>query len=185
MKRYFYISDDLDEFRALQEKLEQRGVSKAQIHVISNSDDEVEKHNLNQVYSWFKTDVMHAAYVGVVFGVLFAAICLAIAYWMGLQDYIGWAPFLFLALVMIGFSTWEAGFIGTQIPNRIFRRFQSVLDNGNHIMQVDCTPSEEHIMQDVVSQHLERIRSAGSERTSDQWAIIGSKKFRQFVKWAP
>lgn len=185
MKRYFYISDDLGEFQALEEELERRGISRAQIHVISNSDDELEKHNLNQVYSWFKTDVMHAAYVGVMFGVVFAAVCLGIAYMMGLHDYIGWAPFLFLALVLIGFSTWEAGFVGTQIPNRNFRRFQSVLDNGNHIMQVDCTAGEEHIMQDVVTQHLQRVRSAGSEQSTDRWAIIGAKKFRQFIKWAP
>ncbi len=185
MKRYFYISDDLDEFEALERELEERGISRGQIHVLSNADDEVDQHNLNQVYSWFKTDVMHSTYIGVVFGVIFASICLFVAYLMGLHDYIGWAPFIFLALVLIGFSTWEAGFIGTQIPNRKFRRFQSALDNGNHIMQVDCSPGEEPIMQSVVSRHLQKVRAAGSEQSSDQWAIIGEKKFRQFIKWAP
>lgn len=185
MKRYFYVSDDLGEFEALEAELEQRGISRAQIHVISHSDDEVERHNLNQVYSWFKTDVMHATYVGVIFGVVFAAICLTVAYLMGLHDYIGWTPFVFLALVLVGFSTWEAGFIGTQIPNRNFKRFQSVLDKGSHIMQVDCSPNEEHVMRDVVGRHMQKVKAAGSEQSSDQWAIIGSKKFRQFIKWAP
>ncbi len=185
MKRYYYICDDLDEFQAMEEELEAKGISRAQIHVISNDDEELERRNLNQVYSWFKTDVMHSTYVGVVVGAIFAAIVIAIAWFFGLREHIGWAPFIFAALVILGFSTWEAGFIGTQIPNTHFRRFQEALDNGEHVLQVDCTPADEVIMQEVVARHRQKIKAAGSENSFDQWAIVSAKKFRQFIKWAP
>ncbi len=185
MKRYFYISDDLHEFESLAAELEENGLSKGQMHVLSNSDDEAERRNLNQVYSWFKTDVMSSTYVGVLIGVIFAFFVTICAYYLGLRDYLGWTPFVFLALLALGFSTWEAGFIGTQIPNRKFRRFQSDLDSGRHILQVDCGPADEPLMREVVARHMSRIREAGTETTSDRWIIVGEKKFRQFIEWAP
>lgn len=185
MKRYFYVSDDLDEFEAMENELEEKGIPRGKIHVLSNDDDEVQRHNLNQVYSWFKTDVMHSTYVGVAVGILFAVIVVTIAYFLGLKNHMGWTPFIFLALVLLGFSTWEAGFIGTQIPNREFRQFQSALDSGKHVMQVDCTASEEAIMRDVVKRHAEKVQEAGAQTSTDQWAIVTETKFRQFLDWAP
>jgi hypothetical protein len=36
-------------------------------------------------------------------------------------------PFIFLAIIALGFSTWEGGFYGIQSPNFHFSKFEDVL----------------------------------------------------------
>ena len=38
MKRYFYLSDDLDDLEAIQKELEERDITEPQIHVLSEQD---------------------------------------------------------------------------------------------------------------------------------------------------
>lgn len=160
MKRYFYLCDDFGELEKVEAKLEEKGINTAQIHVISNDETELDKHKLHQVHQWFQTDVVTYTLMGAVIGAVLAATLIGVAYASGLRDEIGWFLFLFLSIVVLGFCTWEAGFIGTQLPNRHFKRFKSALDSGQHLFMVDVGVKQEEILSDVSAQHP-CLKSAG------------------------
>lgn len=184
MDRYYYISDDLDDLEAVERELESRGISTPQIHVLSENDEEVEAHHLNEVHAFMKTDVVHATLKGAGFGVGAALFVLGFAYWSDYPQQITWTPFVFLAIVLLGFCTWEGGFLGIQMPNSRFRHFQEALRTGKHILLVDVKAGQLSALQQVLNNHT-RLISAGKGASSPQWIIAWQDKFRKFVRWAP
>ncbi len=184
MRRYFYISNKLDDLEKVERSLEQAGISRGQIHVLSNDDAGVKARNLNQVYSWFRTDVISTTYKGVIIGLILAALVLFFADRLGATQSIGWAPFIMLAIVCLGFSTWEAGLIGSHLPSSRFKRFQARLEQGEHLLMVDANPADIDIIDSVMAQHP-GLESAGTDTTRDQWTVVTEKRFRQFANWGP
>ena len=131
MNRHFYISDSLGELETLEIELEKRGISAPHAHVLSNSDAEVASHpKLNEVEAVLRTDVVHSTKVGAIVGVLAAIAMLYIVALMGWAETSTWIPFVFLSIVMVGFFTWEFGFIGIQHKNNRFARFEKALKQG-------------------------------------------------------
>ena len=184
MKRHFYLSADLDDLELIEQELEERGLSMPQIHVISKDEAGLDHHRLNQVHQWFQTDVVHSTLKGAVIGVMIAAIIIFAAYFMGVNNFIGGLPFTFLSVILLGFCTWEAGFIGTQLPNRHFKKFQKALDHGKHLLMVDVEPSEENILRQVCARHP-KLHHAGDGGGAPKWTIFGRKKAQEFSEWAP
>ena len=64
MKRYYYISDDLNDLESIERELEDKGFSTPQIHVLSENDAEVEKHHLHAIEAVLKQDVVHSTELG-------------------------------------------------------------------------------------------------------------------------
>ena len=127
MKRFYYISDDLDDLEQIEHHLEAGGIARPQIYLLSNDDVGLDNHDVNRVASFLKTDVIHAGEIGAVLGLAVAALILAVAHFSGIAAQVGWVPFVFLAIIGFGFATWEAGFIGMQAPNVHFTRFEKAL----------------------------------------------------------
>ena len=184
MKRYFYLSDDLDDLEVIEAQLEEKGVSTPQIHVISKDDAGLDKHKLHQVHQWFQTDVVHSTLRGAIIGVLVAVTIILVCYFAGIDATIGQLPFIFLSIILLGFCTWEAGFIGTQLPNRHYKRFSKALEDGKHLLMVDIDPREEEVLSGVVSQHP-KLESAGVGGGQPKWTVFTQKKARDYAEWAP
>jgi hypothetical protein len=184
MRRYFYISNDLDDLEKVELALEGEGISRAQIHVLSNDDAGVKEHNLNQVYSWFRTDVISTTYKGVIVGVILATIALFTANAMGATETVGWAPFIMLAIVCVGFCTWEGGLIGSHLPSSRFKKFQDRIENGQHVLMIDADKADVELIDSVVAR-IRGVDAVGSDATKDQWTIATEKRFRQFANWGP
>lgn len=154
MSRHYYISDDLDDLETLEKELEQQGVARSQIHVLSENDTEVEKHHLHALTPFLKQDVVHSSELGAIIGIVIASAMLAVVYLLELHtSAAGWLPFIFGALVIVGFCIWEGGMIGLQIPNQKFRRFQKLLKKGNHVFFVDTKDEQEAHLASVVAKH--------------------------------
>lgn len=184
MERYYFITDDLDDLEAVEMELESCGVATPQIHVLSASDREVAMHQLHEVHPFMKTDVVHWGLRGACFGVVAMLLVLAFAYFSGLAAATSWVPFVFLAIVLLGFCTWEGGFFGFQVPNREFRRFQDALQEGKHILLVDLKPSEVPVLERV-SAHHGKLLPAGKGAATPAWIVAWQQKYRKFVQWAP
>ena len=137
MKRFYYISDDLDDLEKIEHQLEAGGIARPQIYMLSNDDVGLENRDVNRVASFLKTDVVHAGEIGAVLGIAVAALILLVSHFSGIAAQVGWAPFIFLAIIGFGFATWEAGFIGMQIPNIHFTRFEKALEQGRHVLFVE------------------------------------------------
>lgn len=185
MKRHYYISEDLDDLEAVERELEQSGLSTPHIHVLSENDAEVEKHHLHAIESVLKHDVVHSTQLGAVVGIVVAMAILAIAYAMQWHTTAaGWLPFGFLAVVVLGFCTWEGGLVGIQIPNYQFKRFQALLKQGKHVFFVDVDTRQYEVLCDVIAQHSS-LTYAGTGDATPSWIVNGQDKFKSAMKSLP
>ncbi|HBX54455.1 magnesium transporter [Pseudomonas sp. UBA2684] len=182
MNRHYYISDNLDDLETVERELEAGGISTEQIHVLSEKDADVEQHHLHDVPSFMKQDVVHSGEIGAVVGVVLAALVIGSAYWLGWTDTAaGWMPFIFLAIVVFGFCTWEGGFFGIQVPNTHFRRFKQNLKEGKHIFFVDVEPEQEALLEQVVKHHP-MLNMAGVGSAAPHWTVAWLQRWHQFKR---
>lgn len=172
MRRHYFISDDLDDLEAVEEGLERAGVAKVQIHVLTEKDDELTRHeHLHQVDSFMKRDVVPSAVIGSLAGALGAALILGIAHLAGwTETAAGWTPFVFFAVVVLGFCTWEGGLYGIHKLNRAFARFLEALRAGKHVFFVDVEPRQEGMLKEVVRTHP-GLEAAGTGRPVPPWLV--------------
>jgi hypothetical protein len=177
MLRHYFISDSLDDLEVFEEQLEAAGVSSSQIHVLSRADAEVEHHHhLHEVQSFMKNDIVHSTIRGAVVGLCAFVLVLAIAYFAGwTESAVGWMPFIFLAVVMLGFCTWEGGLRGIQEPNHDFARFEQALRDGKHIFFMDLEPHQEVILEEVLKSHPQ-VELAGTGSSAPHWIIALQQK---------
>lgn len=184
MKRHYYISDDLDDLEKIENQLETAGVTSPQIHVLSEDDAGLEKHHLHKVEAVLKKDVVKGTELGAVVGVIAAALVLAGAYYSGLTEAYTWVPAIFLAVILLGFCTWEGGLIGIQEPHTDFRRFQSDLEAGKHVLFVDIDREQEDILKRVVSEHP-KLQEAGEGGSTPRLVVKAQDMFSRFMHTAP
>lgn len=185
MIRHFYISDDLDDLVAIEKELNCQGFSKSQIHVLSEHDAEVSEHRLPEVESVLKKDVVRFTEIGALVGLSLSSMTLLFAYFMGwTASQAGWLPFIFLAIVILGFCTWEGGLIGIQTPNKNFSKFQSLLDKGKHLLFIDIEPNQELALSRVVNTHPKLV-NAGHGYGAPGWVVKGRDYYHAFMKSMP
>ena len=183
LHRYYLISDDLNELELFEEQLESSGVTTPQIHVLSLHDTEIAHHDhINYVQSFMKKDVIHSTQFGAIVGIGVAAFILALASfagWTGTAA--GWTPFIFLAIVMLGFCTWEGGLIGMETPNHNFAQFSEALKNDRHILFIDLKPDQEDILKRLVLSHP-KMELAGTGKATPNWLIEVENRVPRFFK---
>jgi hypothetical protein len=176
MQRHYMISDDLDDLEDLEKQLEEAGISTPQIHVLSLDDAEVHRHaRLHEVQSFMKSDIVHSTTRGALVGVVAAALVLAVAHVAGwTQTAAGWIPFIFLAIIALGFCTWEGGLAGIQRPNHNFTRFARALKDGKHVFFVDLEPGQETVLEQVLARHAS-VQAAGTGVPTQHWLVTLQK----------
>jgi hypothetical protein len=180
MKRNYYISNDLDDLEIVERDLEAAGVTTPQIHVLSRDDAGVEQHHLHKVEAVLKKDVVHGTERGAVIGVIGAAIVIGLAWFSGLTETYTWVPAIFLAVIVLGFCTWEGGLIGIQEPHMDFKRFQSELDSGKHVLFVDVDPEQEPILNRVVAAHP-KLTEAGEGQATPRMVVRLQDRWSRFI----
>lgn len=184
MERHFFASSDLRDLELLEMELEGMGVVRPQIHVLTDSEAQLSGYRLHEVSSLMRTDVIRKGLVGAIVGAAGCFSVLAIASISGLATSVGWTPFILLAIVVLGFCTWEAGFLGFQLPNRQFRNFEHLLKEGKHLFFVDVRGHQRELLDQAVDRHPGLIR-LGEGEGSPWWLISLQEKFQRFVHWAP
>ncbi len=184
MQRFYYISDNVDELEDIERSLETSGIATEQIHILTNDDKEVAKHHLHGVSSFMKKDIVHSTLVGAVIGLIGSILVLVVAALSSLPDKFTWVPFIFLAIIVLGFCTWEGGLWGIQEPNHQFRRFQKVLDHGKHILFVDIDRDQQQTLDMIASEHP-HMKRVGAGKGAPKWIVRSQEMFRRFMRWAP
>lgn len=180
MVRHFYVCDDLDDLDRLEKELEEDGVYRPQIHVLSNDDTGVDtRKHLHNIEAVLKYDVVHGVSVGAIVGFVLAAVVLVVSSYLSLPDKFTWVPFIFLAIIVLGFSAWWGGFYGIQTPHKDFRRFQKDLDEGKHIFIVDADSGQEEILRNVVSNHP--VKAVGTADATPRWVVMGQQLFKDIT----
>lgn len=180
--RHYFISDDLDDLDLLEDQLEHAGIDSPRIHVLSNDSVGVANHiHLHAVQSIFTRDVVHCAVIGAVIGLLGVCLVLGVTYLLDLPDAtIGWTPYIFLSIVVMGFCTWEGGFVGMQKTNYHFKRFESALDDGKHVFIVDLDPDQESSLSIALQDHP-KLLEAATEVGSPHWILASLHWLTAFI----
>ena len=182
LQRHFLISDDLDDLEHLEEELEEQGVPTPQIHVFTLDDTGAEKHvHLHDVQSLMKRDVVHSLIIGSIIGVVVSASVLAATVLFGWhKSAAGWMPFIFLAIIALGFCTWEGGLFGMQTLNHHFKKFQARLEEGNHVFFCDLEPDQVAIFRSVVDAHP-RAELAGTGVSTPHWILSWQTRLKRLL----
>lgn len=177
MRRHYFISDNLDDLEVFEEQLEAAGVATPQIHVLSRNDADVEHHHhLHEVQSFMKNDIVHLTMRGAVVGVCAFVLVIAVAYLAGwTESAAGWTPVIFLAVILLGFCTWEGGLLGIQKPNHNFKRFEQALRDGKHVFFVDLESRQEEILEKVLKSHP-KVERAGTGVSTQHWLLALQQK---------
>lgn len=161
------------------------GIPEYQIHVLSNSEQELEVKNLHPVADFMKTNVIYSGLLGLAVGVVAAMMVLMLANLFGWSNQVGWVPFIFLAIIAVGFCAWEGGFLGFQQLNRRFRRFQTDLSNDRHILFIDVKPDQEQTLDRVLNRCPEIIPAGVGNDAMPGWVVASQKHLKNFIHWAP
>lgn len=184
MLRHYYLSDDLTALESVSEHLVQAGLAGEQVHVLSEADNEAARHHVNAVNSLSKSDIIRSGLIGAGVGAILAALILLAGVFFGAKGIEGWLPFVFLAVVVFGFCTWEGGFRGIQVRNTEFRRFDDLLKLGKHVLIVDIDAEDEIKVNRVVGDQAQ-LPKAGQDETPYTWIISSQKGFNALVKTLP
>ena len=185
MIRHFYVIAEIDEVEKVEKNLKLQGFTDSQIHVLSENDTEVETHHLHAVESVLKKDVVHSTKIGAVYGIIGAILTLFIAYVMGwTESTVGWIPFVFLSIIVLGFCTWEGGLIGIQKPNINFIQFKEMLDEGKYLLFVDVDPKQLIAIASVMKLHP-NVEVAGTGEGTPRWVVSAQDKLKNFIKVMP
>jgi len=184
MRRHYYISNDLDDLESIENELESSGITTPQIHVLSRDDMGVQAHHLHEVPSFMKKDIVHSTSIAALFGVLGAVLVVSVAHFSGVTETVGWVPFIFLAVVVMGLITWEGGMWGIQKPNIHFKRFEKALDAGMHVLYVEVNKDQEALLKSITDKHP-RLQVAGIEKSATGLLIKAENGVHHFAKWAP
>lgn len=183
MTRYFFISDDLDELERFEEELENADLVTPQIHLLTLDDGGAANHqHLHEVTALMKTNVLHSMLYGAAVGLVASIFLLALAHLAGwTESAAGWLPFIFLAVIVLGFFTWEGGLWGIDTPNQSFDHFEEAIRGGKHLFFVDVLPGKGHrkILESAVGKHP-KIELAGTARGAPHWIVnwqYGLKRF--------
>jgi len=181
MKRHFYISNNLDDLDGIELELENSGVHKPQIHVFSKDDSGVEtRDHLHNIESVFKKDVVQGTITGAWVGVGIAALVLIVVSYSSWPESYTWVPFIFLAVVLLGFATWVGGLIGIQTPHNDFKRFERQLREGKHVFIVDVDAQQESILSAVERNHP-GLQLAGTGKAPPRWIVMAQYGVQRFT----
>jgi hypothetical protein len=181
--RHYFISDDLDDLEALEEQLEEAGIDTPQIHVLSLDDQSVESHvHLHNVNSFMKRDIVRSSIIGAAIGLVLSVSILLLSSWLGwTQTKAGWIPVIFLAVIALGFCTWEGGLFGIQMPNKKFLQFEEVLNAGRHVFFVDLAADQEEVLANLIPSHPS-LQLAGTDKGMPRWISKGQKSIPNLLK---
>lgn len=181
LTRYFFISNNLGDLEAFEQDLERSDVFTPQIHLLTLDEDRADAyHNLHKMTSLMKKDIVHSTLIGAVVGLCAALLVLVFTHLVGWSETpAGWMPFIFLAIVMLGFCTWQGGLWGIQKPNIHFKRFEETLKQGKHVFFVDLEGRHKILLKETAARHPS-VEPAGISRGAPAMIVFMQHRIEHF-----
>lgn len=153
MLHKYFLSKNLDDIEHFHDDLIQTGLSDDQIHVWSESEDDVFSHHIKPVNPFMKTDVVYSTFKGAVIGFILAGFIFSLPFIIAFDNSIKYVPFIFTALIALGFCTWEGGLRGIQTPNHHFKHLQDKIKKGYHLLIIDFELKNEKNVQHLLKKY--------------------------------
>lgn len=182
LTRLFFISDSLDDLERFEKSLEQMDLQPPQMHLLTLDDQGAATHpELPQVASFTKRDVIRSTLIGAGVGLAAAVLVLVIAYLAGwTATAAGWMPFIFLAIVVLGFITWQGGLLGIQTPHVQLCKFDDALNQGRHVFFVDVEPEDAQALRAMADAQHPAIEIADEDVGASSWIVYSHYRVKRF-----
>ncbi|GAB3684965.1 hypothetical protein [Salinisphaera aquimarina] len=181
LTRFFFISESLHDLERFEQSLERIAVVTPQMHLLTLDDSGAATHpKLHQITSFMHKDIIHSTLIGAALGVGGALLVLVVSHLAGwAYTPAGWMPFLFLAIVVLGFLTWQGGLWGIQTPNTHFKSFEQALRDGKHVFFVDVEPRHRQTIEEMARNH-HAIETAGVASGAPNWLVFSQHRLKRF-----
>lgn len=153
MKHSYLMSKDLEEMKAIEQDLVGEGIDPHHIHIMSDDESGLHKHQLQPVNQFVKTDIIRCTLWGCMIGIVLSMFTLSMPALLDYSSAIETLPFIFLAIILLGISTWEGGLWGIQVMNRRFKNLEDDLHHGQHLMIVDYNQPDDALFTDILQSH--------------------------------
>lgn len=184
MRRYYYVSNNLDDLDSAARDLMASEFTAPQIHVLSQQEAEIEKHHLPELNPFAQRDIVQSGIRGAAVGLFLALLAIVAGVIVNASSAVDWLPFVALAIFLFGFSAWEGGLYGVQVSSKEYQRFMDLLSSGYHVLLVDADMRQVERMRHVCSYHP-TLSEAGEGKARPAWLIASQNNFHAFVKAMP
>lgn len=164
MKRLYYLSKNIDYVKAISDELHQAGITDWNFHVVSRDDAGLYTHHLHGSGPLQRTDFIHWALRGTLFG-LALSLCAVLFLW---QTNLPSVVMFSAALMLTMFSTWVGGLIGVAHVHYKVARYYDKLQAGEYLMMVDIPRSHIKEIEALIEEHhRDEARKVGESNRFD------------------
>ncbi len=145
-----YFTNSMDELENTEHDLEENGVPRSHIHVLSQKEGDLIRKDLPVYSEWSKRDMVHHAVLGSITGFVLSTIILSGAWFYGLTDATAWLVLIFISIFVVGFCTWEGGLYGVSTINHKLADYEDEVKRGAHLMVVDAKTKDEELTAELI-----------------------------------
>lgn len=156
MQRLYFLTPDLDITVNIAHELSELGLSKRQVHVTGRDWQALEAQGVNNATLRQTSDVVHAAWRGLKFGLPLGCV-LGVAVYYGLGEEFG--P-LGIATLIAGmgvfgglFGIWTSTMVGVSVHDVKVDKYEQEIHDGAFLMMVDVPDDREEAIYSIIHRH--------------------------------
>ncbi|GHE20163.1 DUF1269 domain-containing protein [Halomonas urumqiensis] len=156
MQRLYFLTPDLDTTVSIAHELNDLGLSKREVHVTGRDWQHLEERGVNNATLRQTSDVVHAAWRGVKFGVPLGLLLGVVVYYV-LGEGLG---SMGIAGVIIGmgvfgglFGVWTSTMVGVSVHDVKVDKYEDEIEEGAFLMMVDVANQREDEVYSVIHRH--------------------------------
>ena len=162
MKRFYYLTSDIESVEKISQDLHEQGISDWNFHVLSKDEAGLYRRHINSATPWQELDIVHSALRGTLIGAGLSLIA-----GLAVMAFTSFGVYSVFLLVVVGalFGTWAGGFVGISHENYKIARFHDDIEAGKYLVMVDVHPDEQHRVQEIMSKSHPEAEASGEDTT--------------------
>ncbi|MBB3232955.1 DUF1269 domain-containing protein [Halomonas stenophila] len=155
MSRLYFLTPDLDTTVNIAQELDELGLTREQVHVTGRDWQHLEERGVNNATLRQTSDVVHAAYRGVLYGAPLGGLLGVLVYFVLGSD-IGVGAMAIIVGMAIGgglFGVWVSTMVGVSVHDAKVDKYEDELERGAFLMMVDVSDQREERIRSIIHRH--------------------------------
>lgn len=156
MQRLYFLTPDLDTTVNIAHELSELGLSKREVHVTGRDWQHLEERGVNNATLRQTSDVVHAAWRGVKFGVPLGLLLGVVVYY-GLGEEMGPMGItgIIIGMGVFGglFGVWTSTMVGVSVHDVKVDKYEDEIEEGAFLMMVDVANQREDEVYSIIHRH--------------------------------